>query len=402
MTRAELRASGSLAMVFALRMLGLFLILPVFAVHARGLPGGDRPLLVGLALGMYGLTQAFLQIPYGIASDRFGRKPVIAAGMLVFAAGSFLAAAAPDVMTVLVGRALQGAGAVSAAVTAMIADHTRDSQRTKAMAMVGISIGMSFAVSMVAAPLLYSLIGMAGIFSLTGLLALAAVVTVLRLPAPPARSSHGAADAVERRRFRDVLAHADLLRLNFGVFVLHAVQMAVFVVVPNWLVEDAGLPLDAHWKLYLPVMAVSVMLMMPALNWGERRGRLSTVLAGAIALMLVVVIGLFWHPRGVMPMAVLLAAFFAGFNVLEASQPSLVSKLAPPGTRGAALGVYNTTQSLGLFVGGGLGGWALARWGGQAVFAGSGVLLLAWLIMSLRKRVDAPGSALGSSSASHG
>ncbi|MFT4102305.1 MAG: MFS transporter [Burkholderiaceae bacterium] len=402
MTRAELRASGSLAMVFALRMLGLFLILPVFAVHARGLPGGDQPLLVGLALGVYGLTQAFLQIPYGIASDRFGRKPVIVAGMLVFAAGSFLAAVAPDVMTVLIGRALQGAGAVSAAVTAMIADHTRDSQRTKAMAMVGISIGMSFAVSMVAAPLLYSLIGMAGIFSLTGLLALAAVVTVTRLPAPPADAAQGAVDAVERRRFRDVLAHVDLLRLNFGVFVLHAVQMAVFVVVPNWLVEDAGLPLDAHWKLYLPVMAVSVMLMMPALNWGERRGRVSTVLAGAIGLMLVVVIGLFWHPRGVIPMAILLAAFFAGFNVLEASQPSLVSKLAPPGTRGAALGVYNTTQSLGLFVGGGLGGWALASWGGQAVFAGSGVLLLAWLIMTLRKRVDTPGSVLGSSSASHG
>ncbi len=400
MTRAELRASGSLAMVFALRMLGLFLILPVFAVHARGLPGGDQPLLVGLALGMYGLTQAVLQIPYGIASDRLGRKPVIIAGMLVFAAGSFLAAAAPDVMTVLVGRALQGAGAVSAAVTALIADHTRDSQRTKAMAMVGISIGLSFAVSMVAAPLLYSVIGMAGIFSVTGLLALAAVVAVWRLPSPPAGASPGAVAAVERSGFRDVLANADLLRLNFGVFVLHAVQMAVFVVVPNWLVEGAGLPIDAHWKLYLPVMGASVLLMMPAINWGERRGRVSTVLAAAIGLMLVVVVGLYWHPTGVIPMAILLAAFFAGFNVLEASQPSLVSKLAPPGTRGAALGVYNTTQSLGLFVGGGLGGWALASWGGQAVFAGSGVLLLIWLVLTLRKRVDASGSTLGSSSVS--
>src|SRR5690606_34383661 len=312
MTPGELRASVSLASVFALRMLGLFLILPVFAVHARGLPGGENAMLVGLALGVYGLTQAMLQLPFGMASDRFGRKPVIVAGLLVFALGSFVAAAADTVWLAIVGRALQGAGAISAAVTALIADATRESQRTKAMAMVGGSIGVTFALSLVLAPLLYGAIGMGGIFAATGVLALAAIVAV-RWAAPDSPpilpGSHGdplaggEGGAPRRSSFAAVALEPDLLRLNLGIFVLHAVQMAMFVVVPAWLVERAGLALDAHWKLYLPVVLLSFALMVPPMIAAERRGRLRPVFVGSVALLLAVQLLFALSPPGLVALA---------------------------------------------------------------------------------------------------
>jgi len=385
MTARELRASTSLASIFALRMLGLFLILPVFAVHARGLPGGESAALVGLALGVYGLTQAILHLPFGLASDRFGRKPVIVAGLVLFAAGSFVAAGADTVAGVIVGRAIQGAGAISAAVTAFIADSTRDSQRTKAMAMVGGSIGLTFALSLVLAPALYGAIGMDGLFNATGVLALLAILVVLFLvpPAPPAEQE---APAGEATTLRQVAMDADLLRLNLGIMVLHCVQMAMFVVVPGWLVERAGLPLAQHWQLYLGVVLASFALMLPPLFWSERRGRLRAVFIGAVALLLAVALMFALQPTGLWPLAGLLLLFFAGFNVLEASLPSLVSRLAPADAKGAALGIYNTTQALGLFVGGALGGWVQSRWGGGAVFAMCAVLLVVWLAAASGQR----------------
>ncbi len=380
MTRFELRASISLAAIFALRMLGLFLILPVFAVHARAMVGGNDATLVGLALGIYGLVQAFLQLPLGMASDRVGRKPVIVAGLLVFAVGSFVAASTDSMMITIIGRALQGAGAVSAAVTALIADTTRDSQRTKAMAMVGGSIGLTFALSLVGAPLLYGVIGMGGIFALTGVLALAGIAVVYWVTpdAPlPAR-----ADAAERTRFREVVFEPDLLRLNFGIFTLHAVQLAMFIVVPTWLVSRGGLPLADHWKLYLPVVLLSFALMMPPLLWSERRGRLRAVFIGAVALLLVVQVLFALQTGGLAVLAVLLLVFFVAFNLLEASLPSLVSRLAPPDAKGAALGIYNTTQSLGLFAGGMIGGWVQQQWGKPAVFAVCAALVAFWLVLA--------------------
>lgn len=388
MTRFELRASASLASVFALRMLGLFLILPVFAVHARGLPGGDNAMLVGLALGIYGLTQALLQLPFGMASDRLGRKPVIIAGLLVFAAGSFVAAAADTVWMAVVGRALQGAGAISAAITALIADATRESQRTKAMAMVGGSIGVTFALSLVLAPLLYGAIGMGGTFALTGVLALAAIAAV-RWGAPDVPQvlpgSH-ADPAARRTPFREVALDADLMRLNLGIFVLHAVQMAMFVVVPTWLVERAGLALDAHWKLYLPVVVVSFALMIPPLILAERRGQMRQVFIAAVALLLIVQLALALGPNGLVVLALLLLGFFAAFNVLEASLPSLVSRLAPVDAKGTALGIYNTTQSLGLFAGGLLGGVVQQQWGKPAVFVACAALAAVWLVAAFGHR----------------
>ena len=381
MTRFELRASASLASVFALRMLGLFLILPVFAVHASGLPGGDDAMMVGLALGIYGLTQALLQLPFGMLSDRLGRKPVIVAGLLVFAAGSFLAAAADTVWMAIVGRALQGAGAISAAITALIADSTRESQRTKAMAMVGGSIGLTFALSLVLAPLLYGWIGMGGIFSLTGVLALAAIAVVQwAAPDVPAALPGSHSDPAARHTPLSAVAlDRDLLRLNLGIFTLHAVQMAMFVVVPAWLVERAGLALGAHWKLYLPVVIASFVIMLPMLLMAERRGRMRGIFLGSVVLLLVVMLAFALRPTGLGTLAFLLLAFFAAFNVLEASLPSLVSRLAPVDAKGTALGIYNTTQSLGLFAGGLLGGWVQQRWDGPAVFIVCALLAGIWL-----------------------
>ncbi len=383
MTRSELRSSVTLASIFALRMLGLFLILPVFAVHARGIPGGDNAMLVGLALGIYGLTQAVLQLPFGMASDRWGRKPVIAAGLGLFAVGSFVAAAATGIVGTIVGRALQGAGAVSAAITAFVADSTRDSQRTKAMAMVGGSIGVTFALALVGAPMLYRLIGMSGIFALTGVLALAAIAVVVFIVPPAPRTL--AADA-SRTPLRDVVREPDLLRLNFGIFSLHAVQMAMFVVLPTWLADRAGIPVSAHWKIYLPVVVLSFALMLPPLIWSERRGRLRAVFLFSIALVLAVELLFVTRPNGLLPFAGLLLLFFAGFNVLEATLPSLISRLAPADAKGTALGVYNTTQSLGLFFGGAFGGWIQQHWGRPAVFAACAVLMAAWLVVAFGHR----------------
>ena len=383
MTRGELRSSVTLASIFALRMLGLFLILPVFAVHARGIPGGDNAMLVGLALGIYGLTQAVLQLPFGMASDRWGRKPVIAAGLGLFAVGSFVAAAATGIVGTIAGRALQGAGAVSAAITAFVADSTRDSQRTKAMAMVGGSIGVTFALALVGAPMLYRLIGMSGIFALTGVLALAAIAVVAFVVPPAPRTLE--ADA-SRTPLRDVVREPDLLRLNFGIFSLHAVQMAMFVVLPTWLADRAGIPVSAHWKIYLPVVVLSFALMLPPLIWSERRGRLRAVFLFSIALVLAVELLFVTRPNGLLPFAGLLLLFFAGFNVLEATLPSLISRLAPADAKGTALGVYNTTQSLGLFFGGAFGGWIQQHWGRPAVFAACAVLMAAWLVVAFGHR----------------
>lgn len=381
MLPAERRASVSLALIFALRMLGLFLVLPVFALEARKYPGGDDPALVGLAMGIYGLTQAVCQLPLGMASDRLGRKKVIVLGLLVFAAGSLLAGLAGNLHTLLIGRALQGAGAVSAAVTALLADQTRDAVRTKAMALVGASIGLMFALALVISPLLVVHIGLSGLFLLTCGLALAGIAVVLWVVPPEPVVHHDG----PRGSLRDVLRHADLLRLNGGVFVLHTVQMAMWVAVPAMLVQ-AGLPKAEHWHVYLPAVVLSFVA-MGALFSMERRGRLRAALLGAIALVLVVQVGLGMLAAGgsiptIWCMALLMFVFFCGFNALEATQPSLVSRMAPAPLRGAALGCYNTLQSLGLFAGGALGG-VLAKWAGPAgLFAATAVLTLLWLVVT--------------------
>lgn len=381
MTSQERRSSGALALIFALRMLGLFLVLPVFMLEARKYPGGDDPAMIGLAMGLYGLTQALFQLPIGLASDRIGRKPVIVAGLLVFAAGSLIAAMADSLTGLMAGRAIQGAGAVSAAVTALLADLTRDGVRTKAMALVGGSIGLMFALALVLAPLLNAWIGLSGIFGLTCALALAGIAVVLWV-VPPEPRQH--ADA-PKGRFSELLGQSDLLRLNFGVFILHTVQMSMWVAVPAMLVQ-AGLAKEQHWHIYLPAVLLSFVAMGLLFSM-ERKGRLRTALLGAIGLVLVVQIGLgMLAASGTIPtawcMALLMFLFFCGFNALEATQPSLVSRMAPAPLRGAALGAYNTLQSLGLFAGGAVGG-AVAKFAGvPGLFIMTAVLVALWLVVT--------------------
>ncbi|MBK0391481.1 MFS transporter [Ramlibacter algicola] len=386
MTPAERRASGSLAVVFAARMLGLFLVLPVFALEARRYPGGDDAGLVGLAMGIYGLTQGVLQIPYGLASDRFGRKRVIVLGLAVFAFGSFVAAFASTLNGLAIGRALQGAGAVSAAVTALLADLTRDEVRTKAMALVGASIGLTFALSLVVAPAVASSVGLAGLFAATGVLALACMA-VIRWWAPAEPVVH---KNVPRGRLSEVLAHGPLLRLNAGVFVLHAVQLAMWMAVPALLVQ-AGLPKDSHWMVYLPAVLASFVVMGATLFPLERRGYLRAVFLAAIGVVGLVQLALLATASapGLLVLGLLLFLFFCGFNVLEATQPSLASRIAPPHARGAALGVYNTLQSLGFFAGGAVGGWLVQHVGMRGLFAACAALMALWLAVAWPMR--APG-----------
>ena len=378
MTPLERRASLSLAGLFALRMLGLFLVLPVFALEAANYPGGDDAFRVGMAMGIYGLTQALLQIPLGMASDRFGRKRIIVAGLVVFAVGSVIAAMATTLDVLTLGRALQGAGAISAAITALLADTTRDEVRTKAMALVGISIALMFAVSLVGAPLLAAHIGLSGLLGLTAVLAVAGIALVLWVvPAEPPRTLAGPAAP-----FRVVLRHPGLLRLNLGVFVLHAVQLAMWMAVPALLVQS-GLAPAQHWTVYLIALVGSFMVMGAVLFKLERKGYLRAMFLVAISLIVLVQLGLAWSSHNGTPslnwLAIALFMFFLGFNTLEASQPSLASRLAPANARGSALGVYNTLQSVGFFVGGSAGGWAISTLGASGLFMACAALTLVWL-----------------------
>ncbi|WP_230408545.1 MFS transporter [Undibacterium flavidum] len=391
MSSSEIRAGASLASIFALRMFGLFLLLPIFAIHAKTLPDGDNTALVGMAMGIYGLTQACLQILFGMASDKYGRKPVIIVGLILFAVGAVIAAMSHTVMGILIGRAVQGAGAISAAITALLADTTREEHRTKAMAMVGGSIGISFALSLVLAPVLYQRIGMDGIFILTAIMAIAAIGVVTWIT-PDAPSM-----PTVKVPFIQVLKNPELMRLNLGVFVLHLSQVAMFVVVPSALVQYAHLPLDKHWEVYLPVVFGSFFVMLLAIMRGERSGKMKQVFVWSIALLMLVQLGFWGFLENATMLIAMLFAFFLAFNILEASQPSLVSRLAPPSAKGAALGVYNTLQALGLACGGFVGGWMKQNISASSVFIFTAVLSLIWLIIASRmpelpKRASKPDS----------
>ena len=376
-----------LAAIFALRMLGLFIVLPVFAVAARSLTGGQEAATVGLALGAYGLTQAFLQLPLGLAADRWGRKPVIAFGLTLFVVGSIVCATAESIDAMTWGRMIQGSGAISAAITALVADLTRDSQRSKAMAMIGGSIALMFALSLAVAPVLYGWVGLGGLFWFTCALGLGAFWALFRLvpSAPPLPEPIAGT-------FLQVLVEPRLCRLNLGVFILHAIQIAMWVAVPALLIELADLPLARHWMVYLPAVLAALVLLWPAMMQAERHKRMAQVYSLAIALLLLTQIGfvgvLLVSEPGALAATLLIfalvALFFSGFNMLEALQPSLISRIAPPAGKAQALGIYNTLQSLGLFAGGALGGLLLQVGGYAAVFSGCGLLALIWLAMSLK------------------
>lgn len=385
MSPEERYSAICLSFIFSLRMLGVFLILPVFSVYAQHLPSGNNMTLVGLAIGAYGFTQMFLQIAYGIASDKFGRRPVIIIGLLIFFIGSIVAAFSQDIHGIIIGRAIQGAGAISAAVTALAADLTRPEHLTKTMAMIGSSIGLVFAISMVAAPPLYASIGMPGIFFLTGVLALFGLFVVERLIPEVPREHH----APTWEKFVEVLKHPQLQRLNLGVFVLHFCQTAMWVLLPTALTQLGGLPTGEQWKVYLPTVLLSFVVLVPSVIAAEKHGKMKAVFLAAIALLLFVQIGFAYLSSGILTLALFLFLFFAGFNILEATQPSLIARICNPAMKGAALGIYNTTQSLGLFAGGAVGGIVTSQFGAHSVWLICGTLITVWLIIATGMRTPA-------------
>ena len=381
MNSIERRTVFALGMVYATRMLGLFMILPVFALYAEHLEA-VTPFLIGIAIGIYGLAQAFLQIPMGKWSDRIGRKPVIIIGLFVFALGSVVAALADSIHGVIIGRALQGAGAIAAALMALAADLTREKYRTRVMAMIGASIGASFVIALVVGPILDQWVGVSGIFWITALLAIAGVVLVAIVVPSPQTQGFQRDNQVVTGLIGNALRNGQLLRLDFGVFVLHMILTANFVVVPLMLRDLYGIPGAEHWQVYLPVLLVSLVLMIPIVLVAEKMQQAKSLLLASV-IMLVIVEGslalvipdFFWF-------AVLFTGFFWAFNFLEASLPSLVSKISPAGQRGTSMGVFSSSQFFGAFCGGAMAGLIVQYWGAQAVFGFSAGVLVLWLLIA--------------------
>ncbi len=381
MTRGERRAAGSLATIFGFRMAGLFMILPVFALYAGEL-AHVTPALVGIAIGIYGLTQALFQIPFGMLSDKLGRKPIILGGLILFAVGSVVAALADTIYGVIAGRALQGAGAIAGALMALLADLTRDEHRTKAMAFMGMSIGASFALAMVAGPLINSWVGVPGIFWFTAVLAVGGVIVLFTVVPNPQRSSVHRDTEPVWGQFRSVLRDGQLLRLDFGIFVLHLLLTASFVVVPVALQDLAGLAVENHGYLYLVVLALSVVAMLPMIILAEKKGVMKPVFLGGVFLIGVAELVLWqWH-SSLISIALALLLFFTAFNILEASLPSLISRMVRPDSKGTAMGVYSSSQFLGAFVGGAAGGWLHGHYGLDGVFIAGAGLAAIWLLVA--------------------
>lgn len=375
----ERRAITALASIYGLRMFGLFLILPVLAIYAEQLDNAT-PAMMGIALGIYGITQALFQIPFGLMSDKFGRKPMIIFGLLIFALGSLIAAFSDTIQGVIFGRALQGAGAIAAVVLALTSDLTRENQRTKAMALIGMTIGLSFLLALIAAPFLQALIGVKGLFVLTAILAFASILVIIKAVPTPIQTYNLEVRAVPSRMW-SLLRHPHLIRLDLGIFVLHFVLTAMFVVVPMVLLQNNGLQTTEHWRVYVPALLVSIVFMVPMIILSSREGWTQKVFLAAICILLVAQCLLMWRPMGVLGMTLCLFVFFWGFNLLEAMLPSLVSRVAPAACRGSAMGVYNTFQFSGVFFGGFLGGVTYGAYGINAVFVMCGVLLVVWVYL---------------------
>ena len=381
MTTTELRGSLSLSMVFFLRMLGLFLVLPVFALYAENLRDAT-PLLTGIALGCYGLTQALFQIPFGVLSDRFGRKQVITAGLLIFITGSIIAGMADSIYWVIAGRALQGTGAIAAAIMALAADLTRENQRSKAMALIGISVGVAFALAFVAGPVLDPLIGVPGLFFTSAGLALLAIIILYAIVPIPDTSVQQSEHQPALKDILQIVSDKKLFRLNLSIFILHMLLVSSFIGIPLVLRDSVNMATSQHWHIYLPVLLISGVLMLPFLIYGEKYNKVNILFTGGIMLMIVAQTGLYlW--QSITAVFVVLVLFFLSFNYLEATLPALISKSAPVTKKGAALGVYSTSQFVGTFIGGLAGGHIYGRFGYGSIFIFGGVVSLIWLIFVL-------------------
>lgn len=380
LTPLELKAGSSIALIYGIRMLGLFMILPVFSIFAENL-ADTTPILIGLALGIYGLTQGFLQIPFGMLSDKIGRKPVIAAGLVIFALGSVIAAYADTIYGVIIGRAIQGAGAIAAALMALAADLSREEHRLKIMSMIGMNIGVAFAVAMVIGPVINAWIGMKGIFLFTAILALLGIVVLFKV-VPKATSLSFHRDAqLEPSQLSSIFKNTQLIRLDAGIFILHAVLMATFIAIPLML-QDAGLESLQHGWLYAPVFLVSIVLMVPFIILAEAKRRMKQVFVGAILVLAISLLVLMFSDKSLVIITFSLVLFFSAFNLLEASLPSLVAKISPADRKGTAMGLYSSSQFLGAFAGGVMGGWAYGQGGSTILFLICMLSVLIWFVLA--------------------
>ncbi|SJM89791.1 Inner membrane transport protein YajR [Crenothrix polyspora] len=381
MSASEKRATWSLASIYALRMLGLFLIMPVLSLFAEQLEG-STPFLMGLSISIYGLTQVVLQIPFGILSDRYGRKQIIIIGLILFFIGSVVAALSTTIYGVLIGRAIQGSGAIAATIMALVADLTQEVHRTKAMALIGASIGVSFGVAITAGPVIAGLIGVHGLFWMVAVLTLLAILVVIYIvPNPANYKSHSDTQLIPSK-FSSIIKDAELLRLNYGIFVLHLMLTASFVVIPLAM-RDAHLLPDKHWLVYLPVFVTSMAAIIPFVILAEKKRKMKPVFIGAIAALVLADLGLAMTSGSLVGIIIFLWLFFCGFNLLEATLPSLISKTVPGDLKGTAMGVYSSCQFLGAGLGGAAGGWCYGQYGMWAVFILCAVAAFSWLLLSL-------------------
>lgn len=377
----EWRASTSLAWVYALRMLGMFLVLPVLSLHAKELSGTQSSAMVGLAMGIYGLTQACCQLPLGILSDKLGRKKVIYAGLIIFALGSFICANANEIHTLIIGRAIQGAGAVSAAVTALLADLTREEVRTRAMSMIGLTIGLTFSVSLVLSPMLTKAFGVSGLFAIMGSLTILSIGVVAWFTPSPTQSRLHEDAGTRTEHIGEVIKNTQLLRLNFGIFALQSCLMAIFTSLPFALTK-LHLDKTEHWQVYLPATVIGLILMIPAIIIGETRNKLKHVFLLGIFLTFAAEAALIGSLASIWSIGACLVIYFIGFNILEASMPSLVSKIAPPELKGTAMGIYNTMQSIGIFTGGIIGSRLYILYNNQGVLLFCCIVAIIWFIVA--------------------
>jgi predicted MFS family arabinose efflux permease len=384
----EKRAVISLASLYGFRMLGLFMVLPILALYMDNYPGFS-PLLLGLCLGIYGLTQAALQIPLGLLSDKIGRRPVIIGGLLVFVLGSLVAAWAETSTGLIVGRAIQGAGAIASTLMALVSDLTSEENRTKAMATIGASIGMSFMLAMIVGPLIATALGLPGVFLVTALLGGLGIIIFMRWVPRAVTVQRNRETHTDLRQIRGLLKDRNLLRLNFGIFALHLILMAAFVVIPVLLSEELGIVAADLWWIYLLLLGGGFVAMLPVMIAGEKlqRQKISFTAAVACVTLALLLLALFRSP---LLTPIMLLLFFAAFNLLEASLPSWLSKVCPAGQKGTAMGIYSTSQFFGAFVGGVLGGWCVQHLGVDSLFLLLALISLVWLLLALG--LDAPRS----------
>lgn len=382
MTKQERKTTFYIASIYAFRMLGLFMILPVFSLYANNYQYANAT-LIGIALGIYGLTQGLLQIPFGMSSDRIGRKPVIIFGLILFIIGSVIAALSHSIYGIIIGRAIQGAGAIGSTLTALVADSTEEEHRLKAMSIVGMTIGSSFMIAIILGPFLNSFIGLSGIFWFTACLACCGIIMLLTLiPTPPHHFLHRDSEAV-LSQFKKILTTSELLRLDFGIFASHAILTALFVVIPLILVQKIGLHSEQQWMLYLPVLILSFILMMPFVILAEAKRLMKPIFIAAIAILTFSQFLLGFLPLSKISISIILVLFFTAFTFLEACLPSLIAKIAPAGSKGTAMGVYSSSQFLGILAGGTAGGILFHHFGMSSVFLFNCALGIIWFIFAV-------------------